>query len=265
MTPDEIAVAAQALVEAERTNTQMRLISGGHPDMNMDDAYAVQARVVAAKEAAGARRVGWKIGLTSRAMQQALGIDIPDSGVLFEDMVFETGGRVAAGRFIQPRVEAEIAFVLKSDITGAATRDQVLAATDYVCASLEILDTRIVRVDPDTGATRKVFDTIADNAANAGVVLGQARHAPGAGNLRWIGALVSRDDSIEETGLGGGVLGDPVMGLVWLSERLGQYGDVMRAGDIVLSGSFIRPIECPPGTRIEADFGDFGEVAISFD
>ncbi|MEM7439386.1 MAG: 2-oxo-hepta-3-ene-1,7-dioic acid hydratase [Pseudomonadota bacterium] len=265
MTPDDISAAASALVEAERTNTQMRLISGDHPGMDMDAAYAVQARVVAAKEAAGAKRIGWKIGLTSRAMQQALGIDIPDSGVLFDDMHFETGGRVPAGRFIEPRVEAEIAFVLKSDIAGAATRAEVLAATDYVCPSLEILDTRILRRDPDTGATRKVFDTIADNAANAGVVLGAARHAPDAHDLAWVGALVRRDGVVEETGLGGGVLGDPVQGLVWLSERLETYGDVMRAGDIVLSGSFIRPIECPPGSSIDADFGAFGQVSISFD
>ncbi|MBC6441694.1 MAG: hypothetical protein GDA53_00955 [Rhodobacteraceae bacterium] len=158
--PDQITAAAGALVRAERTKTRIRLISGDHPDMDMTDAYAVQARVVATKDAAGATRVGWEIGLTSRAMQQALGIDIPDSGVLFNDMVFPTGGRVPAGRFIGHRVEAEIAFVLKSYITGAATRTQVIAATDHVYPALEILDTRILRTDPDTGAPRKVFDTI---------------------------------------------------------------------------------------------------------
>ena len=264
MTPEAIETAARSLVEAERTRRQTGILSLAHPDMDMDAAYAVQARFVAAKEAAGARRIGWKIGLTSRAMQQALGIDIPDSGVLFDDMEFPTGGTVPAGHFIEPRVEAEIAFVLKADLFGGVTRDDVLAATGAVVPALEILDTRILRVDPDTGTPRKVFDTIADNAANAGIVLGSARHAPGAHDLRRVGAIVERDGIVEETGLGGGVLGDPVLGLVWLAERLAKYGDRLRAGDIVLSGSFIRPIECPPGTRIAADYGDFGRVDIAF-
>lgn len=264
MTPDQIDAAARALVEAERNSQQTGILSLAHPDMDMDAAYAVQARLVAAKEAAGARRIGWKIGLTSRAMQQALNIDIPDSGVLFDDMEFPTGAMVPAGRFIQPRVEAEIAFVLKADLSGAVSRDEVLAATEAVVPALEILDTRIHRVDPDTGAVRKVFDTIADNAANAGIVLGAARHAPDAFDLRWVGARVDRNGVVEETGLGAGVLGDPTLGLVWLAERLATYGDRMRAGDVVLSGSFIRPIECPPGARISADFGPFGRVDIAF-
>lgn len=264
MNRQEIEAAARTLVAAERSGVQTGLIAQAHPGMDMDAAYAVQAAVVRLKQAAGARRLGWKIGLTSRAMQQALGIDIPDSGVLFDDMQFDTGATVAGGRFIQPRAEAEIAFVLKADIDGAATRAEVLAATDHVCPALEILDTRICRRDPRTGAGRTVLDTISDNAANAGVVLGLSRHDPGAVDLGRVGVILRRDGTVEETGLGAGVLGDPVLGLVWLSERLQRYGAVMRAGDIVLSGSFIRPVECPPGSRIAADFGDFGQVAIAF-
>ena len=256
--------AAHALLRAERTRTQMGLLSLAHPGMGMDDAYRVQKALVDLKLAEGRRQIGWKIGLTSRAMQDALGIDIPDSGVLLDDMVFEHGGEVPKGRFIQPRVEAEIAFVMKADLAGEVSRDEVLAATDHVCPSLEILDTRILRQDPGTGQARSIVDTISDNAANAGLVLGPARHAPDALDLRWIGAIVARDGVVEETGLGAGVLNDPVEGIVGLARRLAEYGEAIRAGQVVLSGSFIRPVEAPAGSRFHADFGPFGKVSICF-
>ena len=263
MTPEQHKAAADALITAERTGRQTGLLSVAHPDIDMDDAYAIQAQVVAAKVAADDPVIGWKIGLTSRAMQQALNIDIPDSGVLTQSMQFDTGATIPAGRFIQPRIEAEIAFVMGADIGGAhVTRADVLAATAYVAPSLEILDTRILRADPTTGQARKVFDTIADNAANAGIVLGAERHAPD--NLRWVGAIVSVNGTVEETGLGAGVLNDPVQSVVWLARRMALYGNRITAGQVILSGSFIRPIECPPGTEIRADFGDFGSVALDF-
>lgn len=257
--------AAQSLFEAERTGQQIGLLSQAHPGMTLDDAYAVQDALIARKERAGHKRVGWKIGLTSRAMQDALKIETPDSGVLFEDMVFDHGSEVPKGRFIEPRIEAEIAFVLRADISGAeTTREDVLSATEAVAPALEILDTRILRTDPKTGALRKVTDTISDNAANAGIVLGPARHDPHDMDLRWAGAIVKRDGIVEETGLGAGVLDDPVSGIVWLAHRLAAYGQGMRAGDVVLSGSFVRPIEAPPGSHFHADFGAFGEVDVSF-
>ena len=265
MTPDEHALAAAALLRAEVTGKQIGLLSLQHPDMGMDDAYAIQTAIWRAKLAAGRRVIGWKIGLTSKAMQQALNIDIPDSGILFDDMLFDDGATVPAGRFIQPRIEAEIAFVMKTALGGAGvTRDDVLAATDHVAPSIEILDTRILRKDPGSGRTRTVFDTISDNAANAGVVLGAQRHAVDAFDLRWVGAITTRDDEVEETGLGAGVLNDPVESVVWLARRMAQYGQRIEPGQIVLSGSFIRPVECPPGSRIRADFGAFGSVAVDF-
>lgn len=265
MTPQDITEAAEALYLAEQSRRQIGLLSQAYPDMGLDQAYAVQAALVARKIAAGNPQIGWKIGLTSRAMQEALQITTPDSGVLLADMLFPSGGTIPAGRFIQPRVEAEIAFVMKAPLAGAGlTRADVLAATDYVCASLEILDTRIQRVDPATGNIRRVTDTISDNAANAGLVLSDMRHAPEAFDLRWVGALVKRDGVVEETGLGAGVLDDPVTGILWLLDRLAQYGQGIKAGDILLSGSFIRPIEAPIGSRFEADFGPCGEVTISF-
>lgn len=265
MTPDEIAAAAEALFRAEREGRQIGLLSVAHPGVTLDEAYAVQAALVARKKQAGAKVIGWKIGLTSRAMQQQLAIDTPDSGVLFDDMVFADGATVPAGRFIQPRVEAEIAFILKAPLAGTGlTRDQVLAATEAVVPALEILDTRILRADPVTKAPRRIFDTVADNAANAGIVLGPQRHAPGAFDLRRVGAILKRDGVVEETGLGAGVLDDPVTGIIWLAERLARYGAGLASGEVVLSGSFIRAVEAPPGSRFEADFGPFGRVGIGF-
>jgi 2-oxo-hept-3-ene-1,7-dioate hydratase len=265
MTPEDHAQAAQDLLGAEVSGEQIGLLTKRHPEMGMDDAYGVQNAIYRAKLAQGRKVVGWKIGLTSKAMQYALNIDIPDSGILFDDMVFDHGASVPNGKFIQPRIEAEIAFVMRSAIGGAdVTRDDVLAATDYVAPSIEILDTRIVRVDDETGKTRSVFDTISDNAANAGVVLGAERHAADAFDLRWVGAITLRNGAVEETGLGAGVLNDPVESVVWLARRMAQYGQSIEPGQIILSGSFIRPIECPSGTQIHADFGMFGSVDISF-
>ena len=261
---DHVAAAAD-LLAAEKSGEQIGLLTIKHPEMGMDDAYAVQNAIYRAKLAEGREVVGWKIGLTSKAMQYALNIDIPDSGILFDDMVFAHGSVVPKGRFIQPRIEAEIAFVMKSEIGGAGvTRADVIAATDYVAPSIEILDTRILRADPASGVTRKVYDTISDNAANAGVVLGNKQHAVDAFDLRWVGAITSRNGEVEETGLGAGVLNDPVESVVWLAQRMAQYGQSIEPGQIILSGSFIRPVECPSGTEINADFGPFGQVDISF-
>lgn len=265
MTPDQITAAAEMLLQAERTGLQCGLLSLRHPHMTLDEAYAVQAALVARKQAEGRKVIGWKIGLTSRAMQQALNIATPDSGVLLDDMLFADGATVPKGHFIQPRIEAEIAFVMKAPLQGRhVTRDEVLAATDFVAPSLEILDTRILRADPTTGKARIITDTVSDNAANAGIVLGNQRHAVDAFDLRWVGAIVTRDGIVEETGLGAGVLNDPVTGILWLVHRLAQYGMGIAAGEVLLSGSFIRPVEAPPGSNIQADFGAFGEVSLSF-
>lgn len=265
MTPQEHAAAAADLLQAEKARQQIGLLSLRHPDIGMDDAYAIQSALMAAKLAENRHVIGWKIGLTSKAMQSALNIDIPDSGVLFDDMLFENASTVPKGRFIQPRIEAEIAFVMKAPLAGeAVTREEVMAATDYVAPSLEILDTRILRADPETGTTRNVYDTISDNAANAGIVLGNERHEVDAHDLRWTGAIVSRNGEVEETGLGAGVLNDPVEGIVWLARRMGQYGQRIETSQVILSGSFIRPVECPPGTSVSADFGPFGSVDIDF-
>jgi 2-oxo-hept-3-ene-1,7-dioate hydratase len=261
MTPDQITAAGSSLYQAEQSRIQRGLLSAEFPSATMDDAYAVQRAFVDRKLSEGRKIIGWKIGLTSRAMQQQLNIATPDSGVLLDDMAFASGATIPAGRFIAPRIEAEIAFVMKSALSGDVTRDQVLAATDFVAPALEILDTRIVRAA--NGQTRTIIDTISDNAANAGIVMGIHRHDP-RGDLRWVGAIVKRDGVVEETGLGAGVLDDPVTGIIWLSRRMHQYGQAIEPGQIILSGSFIRAVECPPGARIDADFGPFGHLTCTF-
>lgn len=264
MTPDQVDFAATELLQAEIKGEQIGLLSQRYPGMTLDDAYAVQSRLVAKKQELGRSVIGWKIGLTSRAMQMALNIETPDSGVLLDDMLFPDKAVIPATRFIQPRVEAEIAFVMRSPLAGDCTRADVLAATDYVAPAIEILDTRVMREDPKTGQTRIVTDTVADNAANAGLVLGATQHSVMDFDLRWIGAIVARDGTVEETGLGAGVLNDPVLGVVWLARRMASYNARIEPGHIVLSGSFIRPLECPPGCRIDADFGPFGSVNVNF-
>ncbi|NKB52354.1 MAG: 2-oxo-hepta-3-ene-1,7-dioic acid hydratase [Rhizobiaceae bacterium] len=266
MTPEDIKSAARKLYDAEQSGKQAGLLSLAYPDMVMDDAYKVQSALIDHHRANGRHVIGWKIGLTSKAMQAALNIDIPDSGVLLDNMLFANGAKIPAGRFIQPRIEAEVVFVMKSDLSGPnVTAEQVVEATDYVSPSLEILDTRILRVDPESGRARNICDTISDNAANGGIVMGDAKLDPRQVDMRWIGAIACCNGEVEETGLGAGVLNDPALGIAWLANRLAQYGDSIKAGEIVLSGSFIRPIEAPAGSLIEADFGEFGTVSCSFE
>lgn len=255
----------KALHDAERTRTQIRQLSVRYPEITIADAYAIQAAWVDLKVAEGRQIRGHKIGLTSKAMQSALGIDEPDSGVLFDDMFFPSGSDIPPDRFIGTRIEAELAFVLKSRLSDPdCTIDDVLTATDYVVPALEILDTRIERVDRETKSTRKIFDTIADNAANAGIVLGKQKIRPRETDLRWIGVLCYKNDELEETGLAAGVLDHPAMGIVWLTKRMAERGLALEPGQVVLAGSFIRPIEAAKGDTIRADYGAFGTVSCHF-
>ena len=262
---EEVDRAASDLLSAEIRGSQIELLSERFPGLSMEDAYRVQAALVEAKLKEGRRIIGRKIGLTSRAMQRALNIATPDTGVLFDDMLFENGADIPVGRFIQPRIEVEIAFVMKSRLAGTETvREHVIASTDHVSPAIEILDTRILRKSTETGRLRNVCDTIADNAANAGIILGGGKHGINDFELCRVGAVVMANNEVEETGMGAGVLGDPISGIVWLERRLAENGQAVEAGDILLSGSFIRPVEAPPGTWIHADFGPFGSVRCGF-
>jgi 2-oxo-hept-3-ene-1,7-dioate hydratase len=265
MTPQEHRAAALRLDQAKRTRQQIRMISLDHPGMTVADAYAVQRAWREIELAAGAEIVGHKIGLTSKAMQQAVGIKEPDSGYLTTDMVWVTGMQVYAQEFIGLRVEAELAFVLKTPLSGASLSvDDVLEATDFVRPCLEMLDTRIFRVDPETGMGRTVLDTISDNAANAGFAFGGRQIGPRECDLRWVGAIVAKNGDVEETGLAAGVLGHPAEAIAWLAERLAEQGERLEPGQILLAGSFIRPIEVGRGDRIVADYGAFGDISLDF-
>ena len=263
--PSEVFAAAKRLEEAERNRKQIRMISLDHPGMDMADAYAVQNAWLKLKLESGRKVLGHKIGLTSKAMQYALNIDMPDSGFLLDDMFFADASDIPSERFIQTRIEAELAFVLKSRLTGPnCSLFDVLRATEYVTPALEILDTRILRVDPETKKTRTVFDTIADNAADAGIVLGGRPFKPDETDMRRVGAVVFRNAQVEETGLAAGVLNHPAMGIAWLANRMAEYGGALEAGQVVLAGSFIRPIEARKGDTFHADYGPWGTVSCHF-
>ena len=263
--PEQIRDAAAQLNRAEQSRVQIRQLSQQYPDITIEDAYAIQQTWVGMKVANGRTMRGHKIGLTSKAMQSALAIDEPDSGVLLDDMFFENGAVVPSSRFIATRIEAELAFVLKYRLKGPdCSLFDVLNATDFVVPALEILDTRIERVDVKTGSTRKIFDTIADNAANAGVVLGGRPFRPLDTDLRWIGALVHKNGQIEETGVAAGVLNHPATGVAWLANKIAAQGHSLEVGQVILSGSFIRPVEAGKGDTIHADFGAFGSVTCHF-
>lgn len=256
---------AARLDNAEKARRQIGHFSREHPQMTIEDGYRVQRAWVAAKLAAGRRLIGHKIGLTSRAMQRSSNIDEPDYGALLDDMLFADQSDIPVMRFIEPRVEVELAFILKDDLAGPdCTVEQVLAATDWVSPAIEIIDARIRRIDPQTGATRMVFDTISDNAANAGLVLGGNRVRPDAVDLRWVAALLRRNDVIEESGVAAAVLGHPALGVAWLANKLAPWGETLRAGEIILSGSFTAPVFAAPGDRIDVDYHTLGTISVRF-
>lgn len=265
LSSNEIRAAAKRLHQAEKTKVQIRQLSLDHPAMSIPDAYAIQAAWIDLKVAEGRRVRGHKIGLTSKAMQSQLNIDEPDSGVLLDDMFFNDGGVVPTDRFIATRIEAELAFVMKHRLSGPdCTIFDVLNATDFVVPALEILDTRVQRLDPETKATRKIFDTIADNAANAGIVVGGRPIRPLDTDLRWIGALTYKNGQLEETGLAAGVLNHPATAVAWLANKIAPQGLALEPGQVVLAGSFIRAIECRKGDTIQADYGAYGSVSCYF-
>ena len=266
MLPQETVVAlAKRLFEARRNRTQLRHFSKEQPGMTVQDGYAIQSEWVKLEVAAGRKIKGRKIGLTSRAMQMASRITEPDYAPLMDDMFFATGSDVPFERFIAPRVEVELAFVLHSPLQGPGVSIfDVLRATDYVTPALEIIDARIEQFDRDTRAPRKVFDTIADFAANAGIVIGGLPVKPDAVDLRWVAALLYKNAVIEETGVAAAVLNHPAAGVAWLANKIAPYGESLRAGDIILGGSFTRPTTVMRGDVLHADYGPLGGISMRF-
>jgi 2-oxo-hept-3-ene-1,7-dioate hydratase len=234
--------------------------------MTVEDAYAIQRAWTAIKLSKGRVVKGHKIGLTSRAMQSAVGIDEPDYGVLYTDMFWNDGAVIPFEKYLSARIEMELAFVLAKPLAGPdCTIFDVLDSTSYVTPALEILESRIHRLDPETKATRKVTDTIADNAANAAIVTGGRPFRPQDVDLRWISALLIRNGQIEETGVAAGVLNNPAQDVAWLANRLALRGERLEAGEIVLSGSFTRPVDVRKGGTFHADYGVYGSVSCHFE
>jgi 2-oxo-hept-3-ene-1,7-dioate hydratase len=260
-----IEALARELYDARKSRVMLRHFSKRHPEMTIEDGYAIQRAWVKLELADGRTIKGRKIGLTSRAMQLASQITEPDFAPLMDDMFFDQGGDIPVNRFILPRVEVELAFLLGKPLSGpGATLADVLAATEYVQPALEIIDSRIEQFDRDTKVMRKVFDTISDFAANAGIVLGGRPVRPDAVDLRWVGAMLYKNGVIEETGLAAGVLNHPATGVAWLANKIAPYSEKLNAGDVILAGSFTRPTPAVAGDNIHVDYGPLGTVSFRF-
>jgi 2-oxo-hept-3-ene-1,7-dioate hydratase len=265
LTVDIVNQLAAELHQAEKSRVQVRHFSRRFPAMTIEDGYAIQRAWLALKLAEGRVVKGRKIGLTSRAMQQASLIDEPDCAPLLDDMFFTQGSDIPFQRFIAPRVEVELAFVLGKPLRGPGiTLFDVLSATEFVTPAVEIIDARIEQFDRDTKAPRKVFDTIADFAANAGIVTGGRPVRPMDVDLRWVCALLCKNGVIEESGVAAAVLNHPANGVAWLANRLAPYDEQLNAGDVVLGGSFTRPTPAAAGDTFHVDYGPLGSIAFRF-
>ena len=252
------AKAAQILIEAFNTKKQANQISNQFPDVTLDDAYAISGEVTRQRIAEGAKLIGHKVGLTSKAMQASSKIDEPDFGYLLDNCLIEEGAVVKRSDFCVPRVEPELTFVLAKPLKGPGVGlTDVLRATEYVVPSIEIIDARVLE-------PRKIFDTVSDNGAAAGIILGGRPVGPLDVDLRRVGAILYRNSGIEETGIAAGVLGHPALGVAWLANKLGSLGTTLEAGHMVLSGSFTRPVWAEAGDTLHADFGELGCVSVQF-
>src|ERR1700681_2776846 len=249
---------ADTLIAAEKARKQAVQLSKTWPDITIEDAYAISTEVAKRKMAAGAKLIGHKVGLTSKAMQRSSQIDEPDYGHLLDYMMVPDGGRVPHENYCLPRVEIELAFIMGKPLKGPGIAlPDVLRATEYVVPAIEIVDARLQ--DP-----RKIVDTVADNGAAAGIAVGGRPVGPLDVDLRWVGGMMYRNSEIEETGLAAGVLGHPALGVAWLANKLGSMGTALEPGHLVLAGSFTRVVFAQKGDTLHADFGPLGGIAIQF-
>jgi 2-oxo-hept-3-ene-1,7-dioate hydratase len=257
--PEAIATIAGELSEADRMHGVIPRITARYPEATVEDSYAIQGVWRDMNLAAGRRLVGRKIGLTSRAMQQATGITEPDYGVMFDDTVYESGAEIPVELFSNVRIEVELAFVLKAPLEGPdCTLADALAAIDYAVPALEILNSHIELEG------RTIVDTIADNAAYGAMVLGATRKRPDEIDLRWVPGLLYKNDEIEETGVAAGVLDHPATGVAWLADKFHQHDARLEAGEIILAGSFTRPMWVSRGDTVRCDYGPMGIITCRF-
>lgn len=258
LTEEERMVVVDALMEAHRTKVQAKRPSELYPQIEFEDSYAISAGVAQRMQAAGSKLIGYKVGLTSVAMRRSSKIDEPDFGYLYEHFLYPDGATLKRADFCVPRVELELAFILKDTLQGpGVTMLDVLRATEYVVPAIEVIDARVEE-------PRKIYDTIADNGAGAGIVLGGRPISPDT-DIRMVPGILYRNTDIEETGVAIGVMGHPANGVAWLANKLAEVGQVIEPGQMLLAGSYVRPVWAEIGDVIRADFGEFGSVSIRFE
>lgn len=258
LTPQQRETVVASLLKSHETKVQGERPSAMFPEIEIADSYAISSLVAERRVAAGRRIIGHKIGLTSKAMQASSKIDEPDYGYIFDDLLIPNGAKVRFADYCVPRVEPELTFVLKAPLKGPGVGlVDVLRATEYVVPSIEIIDARVTE-------PRRIFDTVADNGAAAGLVLGGRPVRPDEVDLRWVGAIFHRNADIEETGIAAGVLGHPALAIAWLANKLAPFGTVLEPGHMMLSGSFTRPVWAAKGDTLHADFGPLGSVSVQF-
>ncbi|ABK71830.1 2-keto-4-pentenoate hydratase [Mycolicibacterium smegmatis] len=261
MLSDEVrARLAADLAQAERSRQPITPLTDGNPDIDVVDAYEIQLINIRQRIAEGAKVVGHKVGLSSKAMQEMMGVDEPDYGHLLDDMQVYEDQPVKSANYLYPRVEVEVGFILADDLPGAGcTEEDVLAATAAFAPAIELIDTRI------TNWQIKLCDTIADNASSAGWVLGEARVSPKDIDIRNIDAVLKNNGEVVAEGRSDAVLGNPVTAVAWLARKVESFGVRLKAGDIVLPGSCTRAIDAPAGSDFVADFAGLGSVHLRFE
>jgi len=261
LTKDMIERISQQLLEAESSCRPIEAISDKFPDLSYDDVYAIQSETIDTKVASGAVIVGKKIGLTSTAMQQQFSIKEPDYGIIVDSSVFQEGQPIPRKSLIMPRIEAEIAFLLRDDLQGpGVTVASVLDATEAVMPAFEVIDSRF----KDWKIT--VRDSIADNASNAAVILG-GKLTPLLPDvdLRLTGMVMEKNGQVVATAAGAAVLGNPAQSVAWLANKLHEYGITLRRGEFIMSGSLIRALDVEPGFFFRATFDRLGSVSVLFE
>lgn len=250
--------AADSLYWADKERRIVPQLSKTYADIELTDAYAIQQLWLERRLADGAKLVGRKIGLTSRAMQMASNFTEPDYGYLTDDMLIHDGAQIEAARYVSPRLEVELGFIMGQDLQGAGcTVADVMRATEFVTPALELIAYR-------TQVPRAIVDTIADNAAAGAMITGGRLVRPFDLDIRWVGATLSKNGIIEESGVSAAVMGHPAAGIAWLVNKLALHGAGLRKGDFVLAGSFTRPTPIAPGDVIAADYGPLGSLGVRF-
>ncbi|OBK29018.1 2-keto-4-pentenoate hydratase [Mycobacterium asiaticum] len=255
-TRDELAAD---LAQAERSREGIGPLTVSFPDIDVVDAYEIQLINIRQRVAEGARVVGHKVGLSSQVMQQMMGVNEPDYGHLLDDMQVFEDVPVEAGKYLLPRVEVEVGFILSADLPGAeCTEEDVLAGTEALVPSIELIDTRI------KDWQIKICDTIADNASSAGFVLGAARVSPADVDVKAIEAKLTRNGELIAEGRSDAVLGNPVTAVAWLARKVESFGVRLKKGDIVLPGSCTFAVDARAGDEFVADFAGLGAVRLAF-